>query len=197
VTGFNTERIAYMLTGDSSFTGRTVIWGFAEGEIARSPLVGWGYQVFWLAGADAPSVVDAPGWVKGMPNAHNGYYDTILELGYVGLVLLLTFIVTTLHVIGQMASRDLKRSWILLALAIYVIAHNFLETTWMRSYEIMWVVFVITAVEAARFRQAASVRRAAPQAPPRATPFRAAGLGHKRRWQTRPSLRFGRPPTVG
>ncbi len=92
LTGFTTERLAFILTGDSSFTGRTTIWNFAETEIARSPLVGWGYQSFWLAGPDAPSVVDAPGWVKLMPNAHNGYYDTMLELGYVGLAFLLVFL---------------------------------------------------------------------------------------------------------
>ena len=70
-----------MLYGDSTFTGRTVIWDFAQLEIGRSPLVGWGYQSFWLVGPGAPSVVDGPGWVKMMPNAHNGYYDTMLELG--------------------------------------------------------------------------------------------------------------------
>jgi hypothetical protein len=44
------------------------------------PLLGWGHQSFWLVGPDAPSVVDAPGWVKTMPNAHNGYYDATLEM---------------------------------------------------------------------------------------------------------------------
>src|SRR5439155_15785538 len=77
VSNFNIERISYMLYGDSSLTGRTVIWDFANYEIGRSPLVGWGYQSFWLV-PDSPAVVDAPGWVKMMPNAHNGYYDTML-----------------------------------------------------------------------------------------------------------------------
>jgi exopolysaccharide production protein ExoQ len=151
LTGFGTERIAYMLTGDSSFTGRTIIWDFAEAEIARSPLVGWGYQSFWLVGPDAPSILDAPGWVKLMPNAHNGYYDAMLELGYVGLALLVTFLVTTVHVIGRMAEHDSKRAWLLLSVSLYIITHDFLETTWMRSFEMLWVVFVIVAVEAARY----------------------------------------------
>ncbi len=95
-----------MLYGDSTFTGRTIIWDFLHTQIAKSPLVGWGYQSFWLVGPDGPSVVDAPGWVKDMPNAHNGYLDTMVEMGYVGLLLLLTFIGATLHAVGRLADRD-------------------------------------------------------------------------------------------
>jgi hypothetical protein len=74
---------------------RACIWDFANYEIARRPLLGWGYQSFWLVGPDAASVVEAPGWVKTMPNAHNGYYDTMREMGYVGYFLLVTFIIAT------------------------------------------------------------------------------------------------------
>jgi hypothetical protein len=74
---------------------RACIWDFAKYEIARRPLLGWGYQSFWLVGPDAASVVEAPGWVKTMPNAHNGYYDTMREMGYVGYFLLVTFIIAT------------------------------------------------------------------------------------------------------
>ena len=72
ITGFNMNRLSYMLYGDPTFTGRTIIWDFANYEISRRPLLGWGYQSFWLVGPDAPSIVDAPGFVKAMPNAHNG-----------------------------------------------------------------------------------------------------------------------------
>jgi exopolysaccharide production protein ExoQ len=153
LTGFTTERLAFILTGDSSFTGRTTIWYFAESEIARSPLLGWGYQSFWLAGSDAPSVLDAPGWVKNMPNAHNGYYDTMLELGYVGLAFLLIFLISTLHVIGRVAERDNKRAWLLLSVALFIVIYNLLETLWLRAFDMSWVVFVIVAVDAARYWQ--------------------------------------------
>jgi O-antigen ligase len=151
VGDFSTNRIAFLLTGDSSFTGRTTIWGFSESEIAQRPLLGWGYQGFWLVGADAPSVTEAPGWVKGMPNSHNGYYDTILEMGYVGLALLLMFLATTVHVIGRVMKHDVKRAWILLSIALFVMIYNFLETLWLRAFDVSWVVFLLVAVEAARY----------------------------------------------
>src|SRR6266436_2664601 len=151
VSNFNMGRISYMLYGDPTFTGRTVIRDFASIEIARRPLLGWGYQSFWLVGPDAPSVMEAPGWVKLMPNAHNGYVDTMLEMGYVGLALLVTFIFTTLHAIGRVADRDLKRAWLVLSLTLFIIIYNFFESLWMRGFDLLWVVFVVVAAEIARY----------------------------------------------
>lgn len=151
VSGFNMYRVSYILYGDPTFTGRTIIWDFADNEIARRPLFGWGYQSFWLVGTDAPSVVDAPGFIKSMPNAHNGYYDTTLELGYVGYGFLVVFILATLHAIGQVADRNRGRALFVLAIALYVIIHNYLESIWMRGFEFLWVIFVILAVDVGRY----------------------------------------------
>ena len=151
VSGFNLYRLSYILYGDSTLSGRTIIWDFASWEIDRRPFLGWGYQSFWLVGPDAPSIVDAPGWVKVMPNAHNGYYDTMLEMGYVGLALLITFITATLHAIGGVADRDTARAWLVLSLALYVIMYNFLESQWMHGFEFLWVVFAIVAAEIGRY----------------------------------------------
>lgn len=153
VSSLNMNRLSYMIYGDSTFTGRTVIWDFAESEIARSPLLGWGYQSFWLAGPDAPSIVDAPGWVKLMPNAHSGYYDTTLEMGYIGYALLVIFIIATLHAIGRVADRNPARAWLTLSVALYIIMWNYLETLWMHGFEFLWVVFLIVAVEIGRYWQ--------------------------------------------
>src|SRR5262249_30541360 len=150
---FTMNRLSYAVYGDSSFTGRQYIWDFVNFEIARRPLLGWGYQSFWLVGPDGPSVVDAPGWIKTMPNGHNGYYDTILELGYIGFILLLAFITATLHSIGRVMDLDARRGWVLLSLALFVMIYNGLESTWMRSFEFMWVVFLIVAAETVSYRR--------------------------------------------
>jgi O-antigen ligase len=143
ISNLNINRISYMLYGDSTLTGRTIIWDFAQYEIARSPLLGWGYQSFWLV--PGSPAIEAPGWVKGMPNAHNGYYDTMLEMGYVGLAFLLVFIIATLHAIGRVADRDPRRGRLVLSLALFVILYNYFESYWMRGFEFLWVVFVIVA----------------------------------------------------
>jgi O-antigen ligase len=153
-------RIAYMLYGDSTLTGRTLIWDFADYEIARRPLLGWGYQSFWLV-PDSPSIADAPGWVAMMPNAHNGYYDTMLEMGYVGLAFLVVFIIATVHAVGRVADRDPARAWLVLSLALFIIFYNFLESYWMRGFEFLWVVFVIVVAEVGRYWQPLPLKRAA------------------------------------
>lgn len=160
VSNFNIYRVSYILFGDSTLTGRTIIWDFAQYEIARRPLLGWGYQSFWLV-PDSPSTVDAAGWVKMMPNAHNGYYDTMLELGYVGLVFLLVFVIAILHGVGRVADRDPTRARLLLSLALFVILYNFLESLWMRSFEFLWVVFLIVAAEISRYWQPFRLTRVA------------------------------------
>lgn len=149
VSNFSMNRLSYMAYGDSTFTGRTIIWDFVQSEIAQRPLLGWGYQSFWLV-PNSPSL-EAPGWVKLMPNAHNGYYDTTLETGYVGYVLLVIFIIATLHAIGRVADRDPTRAWLVLSLALYIIIWNYLESLWMRGFEFLWVVFLIVVAEIARY----------------------------------------------
>jgi O-antigen ligase len=104
-------------------------------------------------GPDAPSITNSAGWVKRMPSGHNGYYDTIAETGYVGLIVLLTFVTLTLHAIGRVANRDRTRAWILLSLAFFIIIYNGLESIWVRGFEILWVVFLIVAADAARYWQ--------------------------------------------
>jgi exopolysaccharide production protein ExoQ len=153
------NHLSYMLYGDSTFTGRTIIWDFAQSEIERSPLVGWGYRSFWLVPNSLSS--EAPGFVKWMPNAHNGYVDTKLEMGYVGLAFLVVFIIATLHAIGRVADRDPARARLLLSLALFIIVYNFLESLWMRGFEFLWVVFLIVAAETARYWGPFPVRRAA------------------------------------
>jgi O-antigen ligase len=152
LTGFTMNRLSYMLYGDSSFTGRQIIWDYVGLEIAHKPLLGWGYQSFWLVGPGGPSVLNAPGWVKTMPNAHNGYNDTMLEMGYIGLALLLAFITTMLYGVRWIAERDLARAWVALSIMLFIMMHNGLESTWMRGFEFLWIVFLVVAVDISRYR---------------------------------------------
>ena len=145
------NRISWYLFGNFDLSGRMAIWDFANFEIARKPLLGWGYQSFWLVGPDAPSVIEAPGWVKNMPNAHNGYLDTMMDQGYVGLVTLVIFLFATIHAIGRVADRDLARAWLLLTLALFIMLINFLESGWMHGMDILWLIFLIVVAETGRY----------------------------------------------
>ena len=152
------ERMSYILYHDSSLTGRTTIWDFAKTQIEHSPIIGWGYQSFWLV-PSSPSLT-APGWVKSMPNSHNGYYDTMLEMGYAGFAFLLVFILATLHAVGRVADRDPVRAQFLLSFVLFMILYDFFESLWMRGFEFLWVAFVIVAAEIGRYSLSFPLRRA-------------------------------------
>jgi O-antigen ligase len=151
LVGNLTSRISWHLYGNYTLTGRTLIWDFVNYEIARKPLLGWGYQSFWNVGPDGPSIVEAPGWLKHMPSGHNGYLDTIVDLGYVGLVLLVIFILATVHAIGRVADHDPKWGRFLLSIVLYVILTNFIESKWMQGPNRFWLLFLFTALETARY----------------------------------------------
>ncbi len=155
---YSIYRFSSLLYGDPTLTGRTIIWEFAKNEISKRPLMGWGYQSFWLVGPDGPSVVDGPGWVKTMPEGHNGYYDARLEVGYLGFALLLIFILLVLHAIGRVADRHPRRAWSLLSLALFVIIYNLTESLWMRGSELLWVMFLMLVADLARYMQVSPLK---------------------------------------
>lgn len=150
VANFDAYKLSYWIYGESTFTGRRFLWEFAQYHIANRPLLGWGYQSFWLVGPDAPSVTTATGWIKTMPNAHSGYFDTALEMGYVGLSILLIFVFTTVHATGQLIDRAPVRGWIVTTMMFFLIVTNFLESMWMRGFEFPWLVFLLLAAEVGR-----------------------------------------------
>ncbi len=111
-----------------------------------------------------------------MPNAHNGYYDTELELGYVGLALLLAFIFATVHAIGRVADRDPARARLMLSLALFIICYNYFESLWMRGFEFLWVVVLIVACDVAQYwrpvvQQRVTTKRPGSGKPPSVRPM--------------------------
>jgi exopolysaccharide production protein ExoQ len=83
----------------------------------------------------------------------------MLEMA-VGLAFLVVFITATLHAIGRVADRDPARAWLVLSLALFVILFNYFESSWMRGFEFLWVVFVLAA-EIGRYWGPFPLRRAA------------------------------------
>ena len=75
---------------DTSLTGRTILWSRARDYIAMRPLLGVGYQAFWVQGH-----VEAEGlWRFAQIESrvgfhfHNLYYETAVELGDIGVAVL-------------------------------------------------------------------------------------------------------------
>jgi exopolysaccharide production protein ExoQ len=80
--------VVSLLGKDLTFTGRTGIWSAAIDSIAKRPLLGYGYDAFWL-GLDGESyrIILTVSWV--LAQAQNGFIDVTLEMGAAGLVIVL------------------------------------------------------------------------------------------------------------
>lgn len=127
---------AQTVFGDPTLTQRTDIWQFALSKIAQRPWLGYGYEVFWGAGADSPSVREGPGFVAQMPHAHNGYLDIVLQTGLVGLAIFGCMILTGLHAAGRLARTAPALATLVLSLIVFSLLYNLLETTWFRSFSL-------------------------------------------------------------
>lgn len=141
--------VAETLFGDPTLTSRTDIWGFATEMIARRPIFGYGFESFWGIGYEGPAHREAPGFVSQMPHAHNGYIDTLLQTGLIGLVILVAFLAAALHAASDRKLPPLT-SWLILAVSIYMIGQNFLETTWFSTLSFNWICFLIMVTLAVR-----------------------------------------------
>jgi len=74
-----------LLGKDTTLTGRTEIWDAVLGSIAKRPLLGYGYQAFWLGfQGESYRVILAVTWE--LAQAQNGFLDVLLEMGLAGLV---------------------------------------------------------------------------------------------------------------
>jgi exopolysaccharide production protein ExoQ len=77
-----------LLGKDATLTGRTEIWDAVMGSIAKQPLFGYGYQAFWLGfKGESYRIILTVTWALGQ--AQNGFLDVTLEMGVVGLIIVL------------------------------------------------------------------------------------------------------------
>lgn len=72
---------------DATLTGRTDLWTYASRLIEQNPLIGIGYQAFWVQNDAAP---EALWYAFHIPTRsgfhfHNQFYATAVELGYIGV----------------------------------------------------------------------------------------------------------------
>ncbi|RWX81120.1 O-antigen ligase family protein [Neorhizobium lilium] len=77
---------------DPTFTGRTDAWSIAVQAIARAPVLGYGYMIFWDLGM-AYGVTSSVSLPTTFSHAHNGFLDVFLSGGLLGLTLVVVWTV--------------------------------------------------------------------------------------------------------
>jgi len=118
------DSILYLLGRDSTLTTRTQIWSEILGMVTN-PLLGTGFESFWL-GPRMTYIWDRYGDII---QAHNGYIDIYINIGLVGLGLLIGCIVSGSVKAYRTLHCDYLPAMLRISFIMAVIAYNFTEAS--------------------------------------------------------------------
>jgi exopolysaccharide production protein ExoQ len=121
---------------DASLTGRTDVWEVVL-PFAKNAWVGAGYENFWI-GERLQQIANLIG---GLNQAHNGYIEIYLNLGWVGLILLGAIIVAGYRNIMNGFRRSPDMSRLKLAFFFICLVYNFTEASFKMTCPV-WILFL-------------------------------------------------------
>jgi exopolysaccharide production protein ExoQ len=96
IISWDPDELLEMLVGDPTLTGRDQIWRYAATKFDGSPIVGVGYGAIWQVGPTIQLALQEMGLFLVFNEAHNGYLEIAAQLGIVGILCLLIFLIATL-----------------------------------------------------------------------------------------------------
>jgi exopolysaccharide production protein ExoQ len=141
----NWEAILLGLGRDPSLSGRTELWQAALEQISERPWGGYGFRAFWQPEGEATVIWKILGYEP--PHAHNGYLNTTLDLGLVGLGLFgLSLLIAYVRSIQYLRY---ARGMIALLPVMYVtfmFMYNHTESTIVEHNSIFWAEFVAISI---------------------------------------------------
>jgi exopolysaccharide production protein ExoQ len=119
---------------DPTLTGRTEIWELGVYAFLDRPLFGYGYSSFWSSNSPHGGQFIQWSLVWGPSSMHNGWFEILLQLGLIGLVLYLFFFLMalklTVYYLNSGSSRKLGKSlFVLFFMIIFwsLMQHNLLR----------------------------------------------------------------------
>jgi exopolysaccharide production protein ExoQ len=130
-----------------TLTGRTELWSQLR-EMHVDPILGTGFESFWL-GKRLEHLWSLHWWHP--TEAHNGYLEVLLNLGWVGLILLGLAAWAGYRNILQTLDRDPSTGRIRLAYFVVGIAYNYTESA-IRTLDPVWFIFVLSLFAVPKLR---------------------------------------------
>jgi exopolysaccharide production protein ExoQ len=126
---------------NSTLTGRTAIWSNAL-SLVKNPLVGAGFESFWVG----PRLTEMESLIHQSVNqAHNGYIEIYLNLGWVGVALLaLILIAGYRRVVAALRWRAPAAS-LRLGYFVVAVAYNFTEASF-KMMSPIWMSFLLATM---------------------------------------------------
>ena len=149
-TVFNFEFIVVDLLGkDTNLNSRGPLWSLLITLGQEKPWLGYGYGGFWIDLSTARNVAVEFPWIggagEGGGNAHNGYIEIFLQLGWIGLLSMSVHILLTLARVIFVLSmkKKLEYAWLLLLVFIMTATSSYESYGSFLTYRHWyWVLYV-------------------------------------------------------
>lgn len=137
---FLTTGLLQTIGRDPTLTDRTGIWSLAL-KISGNPLIGTGFESFWLG----PRLVKMWTEYPWRPNqAHNGYLEIFLNLGWIGVALLILVITTGYKTVIQAYRDKLPTASLMVAYFAVGVVYNCTEASYFRIMAPAWIFFLLS-----------------------------------------------------
>jgi O-antigen ligase len=121
---FDIRNLIYEILGrDSTLTTRVFIWDFLK-DMSSHPIIGSGYQSFWL-GDRLTKIWDFTG--RTINQAHNGYLEIYLNLGYIGVLLIIALVLSGLINIKKKLRENFSAAILSLCFVLTAVMYNYTE----------------------------------------------------------------------
>jgi exopolysaccharide production protein ExoQ len=128
----------------SDLTGRTEIWKVLE-KMDTNPIVGAGFETFWTGSRMEYMNREFPG----INESHNGYLETWLNLGGIGVILIILVLVQGYLIAVAAFRREHLLGGLLIAYVITAVTYNITEAGF-RMLGPEWIFIVLAVVAAGR-----------------------------------------------
>ncbi len=144
-----------MLGRNSTLSGRAQLWSLIMDELWKRPLLGYGYEAFWegFKGASR-GILESTGWL--VPMAHNGYLETLLSIGMVGLLVYGAIFLNAMSMAVKHLRSDRRSiaAWPIAYLCFFAL-HNTAESTMLTrtTFEFLVFVQISVALQQAKLRE--------------------------------------------
>lgn len=127
---------------DTTLTGRTLIWEYSLYKASEKPLLGYGYGAFWL-GSNGPSADIWIGISTIIDHSHNGFIEIFLELGGIGLLLIIFVYGNAIRKSIQLFfKKKFKFQYsIYIIYLLFILCSNITENSLLLRNSIFWVIF--------------------------------------------------------
>jgi exopolysaccharide production protein ExoQ len=134
---------------DPTLTGRTDVWKTVLG-MEDNPVLGAGFDSFWL-GTRLTKIWSIYWW---RPNeSHNGYLEVYLNLGWLGIALMVAIMATAYRNAIAAFRRDPAGGSLRLAYFVALVTYNFTEAA-VKTFHPLWITFLLSTMAIPQTRAA-------------------------------------------